>query len=195
MLTFPAWVNTIGGLIQSPIVRYSSEDRSLEKEFITHVFFPFRFVEYKAVSQLTEGHPDNMPIGEETPADQAKLDSLIRFLKERHCVLERDMVIFNERVAPQCWLEKCAFASSFIQFSERLHQFWFSRFVSDAQYVVPGRPVESIQTLTEDVGRRWKTLDFGRLGPGVTCDSRNQPLNEWEEEGLWYPLLEGSVTV
>ena len=86
MLIFPALVNTIGGLIQSPIVRYSSEDRSLEKEFITHVFFPFRFVEYKAVSQLTEGHPDNMPIGEETPVDQAKFDSLIRFLKERDCV-------------------------------------------------------------------------------------------------------------
>ena len=32
--------------------------------------------------------------------------------------------------------------------------------------------------LTEDVGRRWKTLDFERLGPGVTYDSRNQPLNE-----------------
>ena len=79
----------------SPIVRYSSEDRSLEKEFITHVFFPFRFVEYKAVSQLTEGHPDNMPIGEETPVDQAKVDSLIRFLKERDCVLERDMVTFT----------------------------------------------------------------------------------------------------
>ena len=74
---------------------YSSEDRSLEKEFITHVFFPFRFVEYKAVSQLTEGHPDNMPIGEETPVDQAKFDSLIRFLKECDCVLERDMVTFT----------------------------------------------------------------------------------------------------
>ena len=57
-----------------------------------HVFFPFRFVDYKAGSQLTEGHPDNMPISEETPADRAKLDSLIRFLKERDGVLERDMV-------------------------------------------------------------------------------------------------------
>ena len=47
-------------------------------------------------------------ISEETPADQAKLDSLIQFLKERGGVLERDMV---KRVAPQCWLEKCAFAS------------------------------------------------------------------------------------
>lgn len=75
--------------------RYSSEDRSLEKEFITHVFFPFRFVEYKADSQLIEGHPDNMPISEEAPADKSKLDSMIRFLKERGGVMERDMVTFS----------------------------------------------------------------------------------------------------
>ena len=36
-----------------------------------------------------------MPISEETPADRAKLDSLIRFLKDRGGVLERDMVTFS----------------------------------------------------------------------------------------------------
>ena len=71
------------------------EERTFENGFITHIFFPFRFVDYKADSQLTDGHSDNMPIREETPADQAKLDSLIRFLKERRGVLERDMVTFT----------------------------------------------------------------------------------------------------
>ena len=80
-----------------PIARYSlpAEERTFENEFITHIFFPFRFVDYKADSQLTEGHPDNMPISEETPADRSKLDSLIRFLKERGGTLERDMVTFT----------------------------------------------------------------------------------------------------
>jgi hypothetical protein len=54
-----------------------------------------RFVAYKADSQLTEGHPDNTPISEETTADQAKLDSLIQLLKERGGALERDMVTFT----------------------------------------------------------------------------------------------------
>ena len=80
-----------------PVVRYSPGDSSTrpQKEFITHVFFPFRFVEYKGDSQFTEGHPDNTPISKETPADEARLDSLIQFLKERGGVLERDMVTFT----------------------------------------------------------------------------------------------------
>ena len=88
---------------------------SLEKEFITYVFLPFRSVEYKADSQLTEGHQDNMPISEETPADQAKLDSLIQFLKERGSVLERDIVTltYMKELHPSVdWRNVCSPASS-----------------------------------------------------------------------------------
>ena len=93
------------------------EQGSLEKKFITHVFFPFRFVDYKAGSQLTEGHPDNTPISEETPADQAKLDSLIQFLKERGGVLGRDMVTFTymKELHPSVDWRNVRSLSSFLQ--------------------------------------------------------------------------------
>ena len=79
------------------IARFSlpKEERTFENEYTTHIFFPFRFVDYKRRSQLTEGHPDNIPLNEETPADRAKLDSLILFLRDRGGVLERDMVTFT----------------------------------------------------------------------------------------------------
>lgn len=111
-------LNTINGLIYLPVrYRDSSGD---EKEYITHVFFPFRFVEYKADSQLTEGHPDNIPISEETPADQAKLDSLIRFLKERGGTLERDMVTFTymKELHPSVDWRNVRSLASFIQYSD-----------------------------------------------------------------------------
>ena len=105
-----------------PIARYSlpAEERTFENEFITHIFFPFRFVDYKADSQLTEGHPDNTPISEETPADIAKLDSLIRFLKERGGVLERDMVTFTymKELHPSVDWRNVRFPASFIRSSD-----------------------------------------------------------------------------
>ena len=52
-------------------------------------------VSYKTDNHLTEGHPDNIPISQATPADQAKLDSLIRSLKERGRALEQDIFTFT----------------------------------------------------------------------------------------------------
>lgn len=52
-------------------------------------------VSYKTDYHFTEGHPDNIPISQATPADQAKLDSLIRSLKERGRALEQDIFTFT----------------------------------------------------------------------------------------------------
>ena len=105
-----------------PIARSSfpKEERTFENKPITHIFFPFRFVNYKADSQLTEGHLDNMPITEETPADRAKLDSLIRFLKDRGGVLERDMVTFSymKELHPSVDWRNVRLPASFIQSSD-----------------------------------------------------------------------------
>jgi hypothetical protein len=62
--------------------------------FASDVFFPLCFVKYAGDSQLTRSHPDNARIREdsELPADQAKLDSLIRFVNDSGGVLERDMM-------------------------------------------------------------------------------------------------------
>ena len=93
---FSHW-NLLLNLYLFPIARFSlpKEERTFENEYTTHIFFPFRFVDYKRRSQLTDGHPDNIPLSEETPADRAKLDSLILFLKDRGGVLDRDMVTFT----------------------------------------------------------------------------------------------------
>jgi hypothetical protein len=77
-------------------------------------------VGYKADSQLTEGHPDNVLISEETPADQAKLDSLIRFLKEHGSVLDRDPIIFTymKELHPSVDWRNVRSLDSFIQSSD-----------------------------------------------------------------------------
>ena len=105
-----------------PLVRYSLpvEERTFENEYITHIFFPFRFVDFKADSQLIEGHPDNMSINEESPADRAKFDSLIRFLKERGGVLVPDMVTFTftKQLHPSVEWRNVRLPAFFILFSD-----------------------------------------------------------------------------
>ena len=61
-----------------------------------------------------------MPISEETPADRAKLDSLIRFLKDRGGVLERDMVTFSymKELHPSVDWRNVRLPASFIQSSD-----------------------------------------------------------------------------
>ena len=62
-----------------------------------------------------------MAISEETSADQTKLDSLIRFLKERDGVLERDMVTFTymKELHPSVDLRNVRSLVSFIQSSDQ----------------------------------------------------------------------------